>query len=149
MRSSALSAPRSGLALRAVPPCGRERLQPSESGLRVHRRGRSPLPAARVSQRPILCLKGATVRRWKRNAHDLHHHRAVHRHQRQVVRGRLSLDCIHGKDEDEMLYIDPEVCIDCGACVSACPVEAIFADSDVPEKWQNYTAINADYFKKA
>jgi len=28
-------------------------------------------------------------------------------------------------------------------------VEAIFADSDVPEKWQNYTAINADYFKKA
>jgi len=31
------------------------------------------------------------------------------------------VDCIHGKDEDEMLYIDPEVCIDCGACVSACP----------------------------
>lgn len=59
------------------------------------------------------------------------------------------VDCIHGADEDEMLYIDPEVCIDCGACVSACPVEAIFADSDVPEKWQNYTAINADYFKKA
>jgi ferredoxin len=58
------------------------------------------------------------------------------------------VDCIHGKDEDEMLYIDPEVCIDCGACVSACPVEAIFADSDVPEKWTNYTAINADYFKK-
>ena len=48
-----------------------------------------------------------------------------------------------------MLYIDPEVCIDCGACVSACPVEAIFADSDVPEKWQNFIAINADYFKKA
>ncbi len=58
------------------------------------------------------------------------------------------VDCIHGKDEDEMLYIDPEVCIDCGACVSACPVEAIFADSDVPEKWQNYIAVNADYFKK-
>jgi ferredoxin len=58
------------------------------------------------------------------------------------------VDCIHGTDEDKMLYIDPEVCIDCGACVSACPVEAIFADSDVPEKWQNYTAINAEYFKK-
>ena len=42
------------------------------------------------------------------------------------------VDCIHGKDEDEMLFIDPEVCIDCGACVSACPVEAIFADSDIP-----------------
>lgn len=63
------------------------------------------------------------------------------------------VDCIHGKpDEDEskgMLYIDPEVCIDCGACVSACPVEAIYADSDVPEKWKNYIEINAEFFKKA
>ena len=58
------------------------------------------------------------------------------------------VDCIHGTDEDEMLYIDPEVCIDCGACVSACPVEAIFADSDTPEKWQNYFSVNAEYFKK-
>ncbi len=58
------------------------------------------------------------------------------------------VDCIHGGESDEMLYIDPEVCIDCGACVSACPVEAIFADSDVPAKWENYTQINADYFKK-
>jgi len=35
------------------------------------------------------------------------------------------MDCIHGRDEDEMLYIEPEDCIDCGACVPACPVEAI------------------------
>ena len=46
-----------------------------------------------------------------------------------------------------MLFIDPEVCIDCGACVSACPVEAIYADSDIPEKWTNFIQINADYFK--
>jgi NAD-dependent dihydropyrimidine dehydrogenase PreA subunit len=59
------------------------------------------------------------------------------------------VDCIHGKDEDDQLFIDPEVCIDCGACVSACPVEAIFADSDIPEKWQNFIEINAEYFKKA
>jgi ferredoxin--NADP+ reductase len=64
------------------------------------------------------------------------------------------VNCIHPTPDEpsfgttEMLYIDPEVCIDCGACVSACPVEAIFADSDVPEKWQNYTGINAEYFKK-
>jgi ferredoxin len=57
------------------------------------------------------------------------------------------VDCIHGTDEDTQLYIDPEVCIDCGACVSACPVEAIYADADVPEKWEHYTAINADYFR--
>ena len=59
------------------------------------------------------------------------------------------VDCIHGKEDDDQLYIDPEVCIDCGACVSACPVEAIFADSDVPEKWTNFIEINAEYFKKA
>jgi ferredoxin len=57
------------------------------------------------------------------------------------------VDCIHGTDEEKMLYIDPEVCIDCGACVSACPVEAIYADSDIPEKWTNYIEINAEYFK--
>jgi ferredoxin len=59
------------------------------------------------------------------------------------------MDCIHGKDEDEMLYIEPEDCIDCGACVPACPVEAIFAESELPEKWRHFTRINADYFKTA
>jgi ferredoxin len=58
------------------------------------------------------------------------------------------VDCIHGTEDDAQLYIDPEVCIDCGACVSACPVEAIYADADVPERWSDYTAINADYYRK-
>jgi ferredoxin len=58
------------------------------------------------------------------------------------------VDCIHRNEEDPQLYIDPQVCIDCGACVSACPVEAIYADNDVPEKWQEYTEINAAYFQK-
>lgn len=57
------------------------------------------------------------------------------------------VDCIHGADSDPQLYIDPEVCIDCGACVSACPVEAIYADTDVPDKWKHYAGINADYYK--
>ena len=30
------------------------------------------------------------------------------------------------------LVIDPDECIDCGACISECPVEAIFEESDVP-----------------
>jgi ferredoxin len=47
-----------------------------------------------------------------------------------------------------MLYIDPEVCIDCGACVSACPVEAIYAESDVPKKWTPFIAINAEHYEK-
>ena len=31
------------------------------------------------------------------------------------------------------LVIDPDECIDCGACIPECPVEAIFEESDVPE----------------
>jgi ferredoxin len=56
------------------------------------------------------------------------------------------MDCIHGNDQDQMLYIDPDDCIDCGACIPACPVNAIFVDNQVPEKWREYIKINADYF---
>ncbi len=52
-------------------------------------------------------------------------------------------------DEVPQLYIDPQECIDCGACVPVCPVTAIFVLEDLPEKWANYTQINADYFKPA
>lgn len=57
------------------------------------------------------------------------------------------MDCIHGAETDAMLYIDPEECIDCDACVPVCPVEAIFAEMKLPEKWQRFAQINADYFK--
>jgi NAD-dependent dihydropyrimidine dehydrogenase PreA subunit len=57
------------------------------------------------------------------------------------------VDCIHGTDDDPQLYINPEECIDCGACEPACPVTAIFVDYDVPEQWKAYTELNADYFK--
>ncbi len=62
------------------------------------------------------------------------------------------VDCIHphkdddGHDSAEMLYIDPDECIDCGACEPACPVEAIYPDDEVPEDQQKYIQINADYF---
>ena len=48
-----------------------------------------------------------------------------------------------------MLYIDPAECIDCGACEPACPVEAIFEEDAVPDKWKDFTAKNADYFAKS
>ena len=57
------------------------------------------------------------------------------------------MDCIHGTENDKMLYIDPEDCIDCGGCVPACPANAIFLEAEVPEQWKQYTQINADYFK--
>jgi NAD-dependent dihydropyrimidine dehydrogenase PreA subunit len=62
------------------------------------------------------------------------------------------VDCIHptpdepGYDDVEMLYIDPEECIDCDACVEACPVDACFAEDQLPEEWQKYTQVNADYY---
>ncbi len=43
-----------------------------------------------------------------------------------------------------MLYIHPRECIDCDACVPACPVEAIFHEASVPEGWQDYIRLNAE-----
>jgi ferredoxin len=43
-----------------------------------------------------------------------------------------------------MLYIDPNECIDCGACQPECPVEAIFIDRDVPAMWTHFVQLNAD-----
>jgi len=52
------------------------------------------------------------------------------------------VDCFY--QDDKMLYIDPVDCIDCINCVAECPVEAIFAEEDVPAKWQSFTQLNAD-----
>ncbi|HHN78600.1 MAG TPA: ferredoxin family protein, partial [Phycisphaerales bacterium] len=49
-------------------------------------------------------------------------------------------------ETSEMLYIDPDTCIDCGLCVDECPVSAIFQDEDLPEEWAKYTQINIDYY---
>ena len=72
------------------------------------------------------------------------------------------VDCIHGPDNKEgagaeakesefdptgkQLYIDPEECIDCGACEPECPVEAIFEEDAVPDEWNKFIKINYDYF---
>jgi len=65
--------------------------------------------------------------------------------------GEKSLDCVDVcpvdcfAEGDDMLYIDPEECIDCQQCVPACPVEAIFEEDEVPEKWTKYTEMNAKF----
>lgn len=72
------------------------------------------------------------------------------------IHGPISTDEIHElRDAGEMeklagiqLYIDPDVCIDCGACEPECPVEAIFEEDDVPTKWTNYVDLNAEFFQK-
>jgi len=64
------------------------------------------------------------------------------------------VDCIHPKRDEadfaefNMLYINPVECIDCGACVPVCPVSAIYAEGDLPEKWNSYLTTNAGHYQK-
>src|SRR6185369_5017519 len=53
------------------------------------------------------------------------------------------VDCIH--EVGRMLVIDPDECIDCGACEPECPVEAIFPEDALPGKWATFVALNAAF----
>jgi len=55
------------------------------------------------------------------------------------------VDCIHATEDDTMYFIDPDECIDCGACEPECPVEAIFPEDALPEKWEPFVKINAAF----
>ncbi len=55
------------------------------------------------------------------------------------------VDCFYGDREgDKMIYINPDECIDCGACVPVCPVQAIFPQEELPENMKEWLQINAD-----
>ena len=62
------------------------------------------------------------------------------------------VDCIHPRrdepefDSSEMLYIEPDECIDCGACVPVCPVSAIFEADELPAQWTEFAERNAAYY---
>ena len=51
-------------------------------------------------------------------------------------------DCFY--QDDAQLYIHPDECIDCVACVPECPVEAIFQEADVPHGWVQFVQLNAE-----
>jgi len=63
------------------------------------------------------------------------------------------VDCIHPKKDEAgfaeatQLYINPDECIDCGACESACPVSAIFPEDEVPDDQKASIQLNYDHFK--
>src|SRR5574341_2433102 len=57
------------------------------------------------------------------------------------------VDCIY--EDEKMLYIHPDECIDCGACEPECPVTAIFPEEDVPPQWKSFIALNRDVFASA
>jgi ferredoxin len=55
------------------------------------------------------------------------------------------VDCF--REGPNILVIDPDECIDCTLCVAECPVEAIFAEDDVPPEQRPYVALNAELAK--
>ena len=55
------------------------------------------------------------------------------------------VDCFH--EGPNFLVIDPDECIDCTLCVAECPVEAIFAEDDLPEDQRHFIALNAELAK--
>lgn len=52
------------------------------------------------------------------------------------------VDCFH--EGPNFLVIDPDECIDCMLCVPECPVDAIYADDDVPADQRHFIALNAE-----
>ena len=56
------------------------------------------------------------------------------------------VDCFH--EGPNFLVINPEECIDCNLCVSECPVDAIFAEEDLPDDQKDFIEINECLSKK-
>ena len=54
------------------------------------------------------------------------------------------VDCIY--EGNRMLYIQPDECVDCGACEPVCPVEAIYYEDDVPSQWKDFSKVNTEFF---
>ncbi len=57
-----------------------------------------------------------------------------------------SIHAVEGDDEWPLYYINPETCIECAACETECPNEAIFFEDDVPEEYEEDIQKNADFF---
>lgn len=53
-------------------------------------------------------------------------------------------DCIY--EGARSLYINPEECVDCGACKPICRMDAIYYETDLPEDQQQHLADNAAFF---
>lgn len=62
------------------------------------------------------------------------------------------VDAIHptrdeaGHGDVRMLFINPAECIDCDACVTACPVNACMEASELPQEWRHFEELNASFF---
>lgn len=58
------------------------------------------------------------------------------------------VDCITADPAvDRKFYVDPDVCIDCGACANACPNEAIFREDQLPAGWDGFAWVDAAWYR--
>jgi len=64
------------------------------------------------------------------------------------------VDCIHPKkdeagfEEAKHLFVEPDDCIDCGACVPVCPSNAVFPLDELPAELAHFAAENAAHYGK-
>lgn len=64
------------------------------------------------------------------------------------------VDCIHPKKDEDgfdaapQLFIDPENCIDCGACVPVCPTNSIYTMDELPADKAEFAGVNAAHYGK-
>ncbi len=56
------------------------------------------------------------------------------------------VNCIH--DAGDQYVIHPDECIECGSCQTACPVDAVFRDDELPEAWKKYETVNRAFFEQ-
>ncbi len=56
------------------------------------------------------------------------------------------VDCFH--EGPNFLVIDPDECIDCTLCVPECPINAIYAEDDLPDNQKQFVQLNAELAKK-
>ena len=56
------------------------------------------------------------------------------------------VDCFY--EGENALVIHPDECIDCGACEPECPVDAIYDEDELPEEYQKFIEINANFFEE-
>ena len=55
------------------------------------------------------------------------------------------VDCIY--EGGRALYIQPDECVDCGACEPVCPVDAIYFEDDFPDGWRAHVEDNVRFFE--
>jgi NAD-dependent dihydropyrimidine dehydrogenase PreA subunit len=70
------------------------------------------------------------------------------------IHGPVSVETVRATPVDErrscfagvQMFVNPNECIDCGACIPACPVSAIYLDDEVPPEDHRFIELNARFF---